>query len=92
MPRVKVKYLNVYSGLTKKKEEWWDLVEPFTLENLLDTIFRKYGPKLENVVMTDEHRLNPHVWILVNQDRKTHLNLVLKDGDKVVFSFPLMGG
>jgi MoaD family protein len=92
MGEVKIKYLNVYSGLTGRKEESVEIFGKVVLKEFLDKIFVTYGAEFRKLVLKEEDQLNPHVWLLVNQERVTDLGLEIKNGDVVVFSFPVAGG
>jgi MoaD family protein len=89
---VKIKYLNVYSGLTGKKEERIEIFGKVVLKHFLEKVFITYGAEFRKLVLKEEDQLNPHVWLLVNQKRVTDLGLEIRNGDVVVFSFPVAGG
>ncbi|MBW2063580.1 MAG: MoaD/ThiS family protein [Deltaproteobacteria bacterium] len=90
MGRLRVKYLNIYSMMAGKKEEVLNFEEQFTLKNLLE---RTSGSqRIKGYVLDREGKLKSHIWILVNRERVTDLEKVLKDGDTIVFSLPVMGG
>ncbi|MBW1667688.1 MAG: MoaD/ThiS family protein [Deltaproteobacteria bacterium] len=90
MGKVRVKYLNVYSGLAGKKEEFVSFDDRITLKELLDRIMG--SRKFRDSVLDQEGKLKPHVWILVNRERVADLARELGDGDTVVFSLPIVGG
>jgi MoaD family protein len=92
MDQVRIKYLNVYSAITGKKEEMVETEDGCLLLELLNRLFSRYGSKLTDAVMTAEDQLNPHIWLLVNQERVTDLATQVNGGDVVVFSFPVCGG
>jgi MoaD family protein len=90
MGKIKVKYLNVYSKLTGKKEEFVSIEDRLTLSELLNII--SGYQKVKESVLDHEGRLKPHVWVLVNRERVTDLTKEISDGDTVVFSLPIAGG
>ena len=92
MAQVRIKYLNVYSAITGKREEIVETTGSIVLLELLNEVFGRYGSKLKDVVMTKEDQLNPHIWMLVNRERVTDLTKEIRSGDVVVFSFPVCWG
>jgi len=92
MPKVKVKYLNVYHSITRKAEETITFESQLTLAELLTGIFRSYTSKLREQVLDENNSLKPHAWIMINKEREKNLQRELKDGDVVVFSLPIVGG
>jgi molybdopterin converting factor small subunit len=92
LSRIKVKYLNVYSGMTRKKQEFIEFNDTMTLGRFLEKVSGVYGPKFRDVIFDEENRLRPHAWILVNKQREKDLERQLKDGEVVVFSLPIVGG
>ena len=92
MPKIKVKYLNVYFSTTRKQEEYIEFDGRLTLGELLTGACRRHGPELQELIFDEENRLKPHAWILVNQEREKSLERELMDGAVVVFSLPIVGG
>jgi len=92
MPRVKVKYLNVYYSMTHKEEEFIAFDDAFTLGELLDKVSEIYKPKFRDSIFDKENNLKPHAWILVNKEIEKDLKRRLKGGEVVVFSLPVVGG
>jgi MoaD family protein len=92
MLRVKVKYLNVYYSITRKKQEDIEFNATLTLGELLDRVCRSYKSKFRDLILDEDSKLKPHAWILINQEREKDLQRKLKDGDVVVFSLPIVGG
>jgi molybdopterin converting factor small subunit len=92
MPKVKVKYLNVYYSITRKAGETITFESQLTLAELLTGIFRSYTSKLREQVLDENNSLKPHAWIMINKEREKNLQRELKDGDVVVFSLPIVGG
>jgi molybdopterin converting factor small subunit len=92
MVRIKLRYLNVYSALTGKKEETVHFAGPLTLGDLVEKVVQSGGRKFKESILDDKNALRPHVWILVNRVRIKDLRKTLGDGDTVVFSLPPVGG
>jgi MoaD family protein len=92
MPRIKVKYLNVYYTITHKKDEFIQCRDSITLRELIDKVSRKYQSNFKDSILDKENKLKPHTWILVNRQVTKDLDSDLKDGDVVVFSLPIIGG
>ncbi len=92
MYRVKVKYLNVYYSITRKKEEFIEFDESLTLGELLDKVARSHRTKFRDFIFDKEDKLKPYVWIFLNRERSKDLERELKDGEVVVFSLPIVGG
>ena len=92
MPHIKVKYLNVYCGITRKTEEFIKFDDHLTLRDLLDKLTQIYKPKFRDYVLDSDNNLKNHVWILVNRERTKDMERQLMDGEVVVFSLPLAGG
>ncbi len=92
MPRVKVKYLNVYYSITRKEQEYIEFDGRITLGELLNRVSLSYKSKFIDLILDEENKLKPHVWMLINQEREKNLQRELKDGEVVVFSLPIVGG
>jgi MoaD family protein len=92
VPRVTIKYLNIYYSITGNMEEEITFGQGFTLEQLLSTISQNYGPKLRDSLFDKEKRLKPNVWIMVDHVVTNNLQLELKDGDMIMFSLQMSGG
>ena len=92
MYRVKVKYLNVYYSITRKKEEFIEFDDGLTLRDLIDRVSRNYKPEFRDSILDKENKLRPHAWILVNRKQAKDLEKELRDGEMVVFSLPIVGG
>jgi len=92
MERIKVKYLNIYYTITRKKEEFVEFGESPTLRELVDKLATSYRSEFRDNVMDEEGRLKPYAWILVNGMPAKDLEMKIKDGEVVVFSLPITGG
>ena len=92
MHRIRVKYLNIYYDLTRKREEFVAFDDYLTLGELLNKISGNYKPKFRDSVLDKENKLIPHVWVLLNRRVTKDLETELKDGDLVVLGLPLVGG
>jgi molybdopterin converting factor small subunit len=92
MPRVKVKYFNVYYNVSRKHEEYIEFDGRLTLAELLERVCKSYQSKFKELVFDGEDKLKPHVWILINKERERNLRRELKDGEVIVFSLPIVGG
>jgi len=92
MPRVRVKYLNFYYTITRKKDEYIEFDKSFTLGQLLNILSGKYEPKFSEVIFNKEYKLKTNIWIMVDHRVTNDLEAELKDGDVVMFSLPLCGG
>lgn len=92
MPRVRVKYLNVYSGMTRKHEEYISMKEGIPLREVLKQIVENNPVKFREYVLDEGGGLRPHVWIFLNKVQVRDLDTMLKDGDTIAFSLPLVGG
>ena len=92
MDQVLVKYLNVYTDLTGKKEESINLAGGQTLKHLLEKLTASDSPKFSSFILDENQKLKPHIWLFVNRKREINLERKLKDGDKVVFSLTPVGG
>ena len=92
MPRVRVKYLNFYYTITRKKDEYIEFDKSFTLGQLLITLSGRYGQKFSEAIFNKEKKLKTSIWIMVDRGVTNDLEAELKDGDVVMFSLPLCGG
>ena len=92
MSRIKVKYLNVYYSITRKEQEFIEFDGRMTLGELLDRVSFSYKSKFRDLILDEENKLKPQVWILINQQRAKNLQRKLEDGEVVVFSLPIVGG
>ena len=92
MGKIKVKYLNIFYTMTRKKEDWVEFGESFTLRQLVDKLSRSYKPEFRDTILDGENKLKPYAWILVNGELANDLEMELKDGEVVVFSLPITGG
>ncbi len=89
MPNVTVKYLMVFSQITKKRREEVTLKDSASLGDLVEILVKKYGRKLKKALGRDlEHR---SVLFYVNGE-ETALDSTLRDGDEVIISYPVGGG
>jgi len=89
---IKVKYLNIYYTITRKKEEFIEFNESLTLRELVDKLSRGYKPEFRDAILDGENKLKPHAWILVNGELAKNLEMKLKDEEVIVFSLPITGG
>jgi len=92
MKRIKVKYLNIYYTITRKKEDSVEFDGSLTLRELVDKLSRSYKPEFRDAILDGENKLKPHAWILVNGELAKNLEMTLKDGEVIVFSLPIAGG
>jgi len=92
MKRIKVKYLNIYYTITRKKEDSVEFDGSLTLRELVDKLSRSYKPEFRDAILDGENKLKPHAWILVNGELAKNLEIKLKDGEVIVFSLPIAGG
>ena len=92
MGKVKVKYLNIYSNLTGRKEEFIAFDQDLTLGALVHRVAQSGGPKFRDAIMDESKTVKPYVWILVNREHVKDLDRALKEGDTVVFGLPPVGG
>lgn len=92
MKRIKVKYLNIFYTITRKKEDSVEFGESLTLRELVDKLSRSYKAEFRDTILDGENKLKPHTWILVNGELVKDLEIKLKDEEVVVFSLPIAGG
>jgi MoaD family protein len=89
MPQITVKYLMVFSQITGKKSEKLHIEDTSTVDDMLKTLYHKYGRKLKKAIETSyDHR---SVVIAVNGEVKERTTK-LEDGDEVLISYPVGGG
>ena len=92
MERIKIKYLNIYYTITRKKEESIEFPESPTLRELIEKLSTNYKSEFRDNVMDGENKIKPYAWVLVNGLPTKNLQMRLKDGEVVVFSLPIIGG
>ena len=92
MPRVKVKYLNLYYTITRKKEEYIEFDKSFTLGQLLNTLSGRYSLKFKEVIFNKKNKIKKTVLIVVDRAVTNDLETRLKDGSVVMLSLPISGG
>ncbi len=94
---ISVRYLVNFSVVTGKKKEDLLLREKSTVKDLLDKLTEKYGITWKKEIFDlKTGEIKPHVLILINgrslDQFKEKLQLVLANGDSVIFTFPVTGG
>ena len=92
MKRIKVKYLNIYYTITRKKEDSVEFDGSLTLRELVNKLSQSYKPEFRDAILDGENKLKPHAWILVIGILEKDLERELKDGEVIVFSLPIVGG
>ena len=92
MKKIKVKYLNIYYTITRKKEDSVEFDGSLTLRELVNKLSQSYKPEFRDAILDGENKLKPHAWILVNGELAKNLEMTLKDGEVIVFSLPIAGG
>lgn len=89
MPHVTVKYLMTFSQVTGKQSERMEIGENATVNDLLNSLYNRYGRKFRKLVEKDFE--NRSVIFAVNGESK-ELNSPINDGDEVLISYPVGGG
>lgn len=97
MVSISVRYLVNFSVVTGKKKENLTIHEKSTVKDLLDRLTEKYGSTWKKEIFDlRSGEIKPHVLILINgrslDQFKEKLQLVLANGDSVIFTFPVTGG
>jgi hypothetical protein len=90
--RVRVKFLNVYSGLIGKKSAQLSFDRPVSLRELLEEVVRGAPVRFKEFVLDGQGEFKSHVWIYVARKRVFDFDMRLTGGEEVVFSLPLVGG
>ena len=92
MGQIKVKHLNIFYNITRKKEESVEFDSSLTLRELVDKLSRSYKAEFRDTILDEDNKLKSYAWILVNGEPAKDLEMKLKDGEVVVFSLPIAGG
>lgn len=92
MVQIKVKYLNIYPGITRKQEELIAFSKSPTLKELIDKLCTIYKSEFREAVLDRGNKLKLHALILVDGLLAKELDTKLKDGEMVVFMLTIAGG
>jgi len=90
--RVRVKFLNVYSGLIGKKSGLYSFDRSVRLRELLEEVVRGAPYRFKEFVLDERGGFKSHVWIYIARKRVFDFDMRLEGGEEVVFSLPLVGG
>jgi molybdopterin synthase sulfur carrier subunit len=91
---VKVKFFTTLREITGKREDNLSLPKGSTVEELLDELSRRYGPKFVEYVF-DEGEVKPYLLVMVNGRSINFLNglkTVLSENATVAILPPVGGG
>jgi len=89
MTYVTVKYLMVFSQITRKRKELIPISEGMTLQDLMDILYVKYGRKFKKAFGEDlGHR---SALITINSKVK-ETSYILNPGDEILISHIVGGG
>lgn len=89
MTHVTVKYLMVFSQITRKRKEIIPINDGMTLQDLLNMLYAKYGRKFMKVIGEDlGHR---SALITINSKVKK-TSYILNPGDEILISHIVGGG
>ncbi|NHJ40867.1 MAG: MoaD/ThiS family protein [Asgard group archaeon] len=89
MTYVTVKYLMVFSQITKKRKEEIPIHNEMTLKDLISLLYVKYGRRFKKTFEEDlDHR---SALITINSNVK-ELSYILKPGDEIIISHIAGGG
>lgn len=89
MTYVTVKYLMVFSQITRKRKEIIPISKQMTLQDLLNMLYAKYGRKFKKVIGEDlGHR---SALITINSKVK-ETSYILNPGDEILISHIVGGG
>jgi len=96
LPRVLLKYFAYIADVVKKREEFINLPEDATVEDLLKKIAEIHGEKLQDYLYPKPKReLNPILNFLINKVNIKDLNglsTLLTEADEFVIIPPVGGG
>lgn len=89
MTYVTVKYLMVFSQITRKRKELIPISEGMTLQDLMDILYVKYGRRFKKAFGEDlGHR---SALITINSEVK-ETSYILNPGDEILISHIVGGG
>jgi len=89
MTQVTVKYLMVFSQITRKRKEIIPISEGMTLQDLLNMLYAKYGRKFKKVIGEDLGHRSALITINSKVKEKSY---ILNSGDEILFSHIVGGG
>ena len=89
MTSVTVKYLMVFSQITKKREEVIPISEGMTLQDLIDLLYAKYGRRFKKVLGEDLGHRSALITINSKVKEKSY---ILNPGDEILISHIVGGG
>ena len=92
MSKVRIRYLNFYLRITRKKEEYFEFDDPFTLGQLLTHLSKRYGPEFTELILKNDNTLREDSWIMIGSKIANDVNTMLNDDEEIMFSLPLGGG
>ena len=91
--QVTIKYLGLVYSVTKVYKESIEVREPADLKDVLNIIFTRY-PKVRDLIILEDFKLNPLYRILINGRDIEHLDGLdtkVEDGDVITLSTPFGG-
>ena len=91
---LKLKFLKPYSDAVGKTDLDLELKRPTDVDGLLKTLVAQY-PKLEKEVYGKDGKPTEYLSLFLNSEPLTEENWLkkkLKDGDEIIFFFPVSGG
>ncbi|MEM3702823.1 MAG: MoaD/ThiS family protein [Candidatus Bathyarchaeia archaeon] len=92
MARVKVVFQAMFREIVGAREIVQEVSNGCTLQNLLDTLAKKYGSDFNDIVDPKTGEISTEVWVLVNGQSVRKTDIKLNDDDLVYIGVPIGGG
>lgn len=92
MPKASVSYIGSISHITHRRKEEVKFNSKFTVQDLLDSLIRKYGMRLRRVLYPKAGRFNENMVVLLNGKYIESLATSVENGDMVVICPVVSGG
>ena len=93
--KVTIRFFTILKDLTQKNKEEIEIPHTTTVKEFISLLSKKYGPKFENYVYTQNGQMKPYLQFLVNWKNITTLHgfkTKLKENDEFAIIPPVSGG